>query len=166
MINIVDKQDHFIALSADGQNIEIGKTVKEAYEKLKNKLPGDKTKSNNNYNIFSKSSPTQDNILDSLKLFFIKVFSLIFILLRVVFFFFSSVSESVYQNCEDFNTKISHKMGGSNFWGKIEREIISSSDEKNSISKEKQEQILNAIKIHVNNLKPFYLEINKLFKLD
>ena len=68
-------------------------------------------------------------------------------------------------SANDLNARFDN-VGGSNFWNKIEKEIISSASEENAISEEKKQMIIDALKIHVQNYKPFIREINKLFEDD
>ena len=160
MIKIIEKEGHFIAISSIDNSIQIGKTLEEAYSKSKS--------NNSNENLdLSKLDHGIDTIdmRGNLKLFFIKLFSVLILFFIITFILIQITSSYLDDNITKLNNKFDN-FGGSRFWSKIEREIISSANENNSISQEKQEQILKALKIHVQNLKPFMNEINELFEED
>ncbi|MDC3177034.1 hypothetical protein OA960_00750 [Pelagibacteraceae bacterium] len=153
MIKILEKEGKFIAISTEDNSISIGDNLEEAYSKAKKDFDNDKIDKNN----FNEEPKL--NIINNLGIFYLKLVSVFLFIFIFSFFLINQLKNSA----NDFNARFDN-VGGSNFWNKIEKEIISSASEENAISEEKKQKILNALKIHVQNYKPFIKEINKLFE--
>ena len=155
MIKILEKEGKFIAISSKDNSISIGDNLEEAYSKAKKDFVND-TIDNKNFNYDPKI-----NIINNLGIFYIKLASVFLFILIFSFFLINQLKDSA----NDLNARFVN-VGGWIFWNKIEKEIISSASEENAISEEKKQMIIDALKIHVQNYKPFIREINKLFEDD
>ena len=153
MINIIEKEGQFIAISPKDNSISIGKTLQEAYTKAKGDDKNDKI-INSSLNNVSKT-----DVFQNLKLFFIKLISILIILSLFSFFLFNQIEKNLIKISSKFDN-----IGGSRFWNKIEKEIISSASVDNAISSQKKEELLKALKVHIDNFKPFISEIGELFQ--
>ena len=123
MIKILEKEGKFIAISTEDNSISIGDNL---YSLFKRKDFDNDKIDKNNFNEEPKL-----NIINNLGIFYLNLY-----LFFIYFYFFLFLINQLKNSANDFNARFDN-VGGSNFWNKIEKEIISSASEENAISEEK-----------------------------